>query len=165
MHIVAKATVATTTNILRIIHGGGGLTMFMRDISVIGRKMRLFAERALAQQGVGFPEQVVLMHLGAHGTCRQEDVSTHFLIDKGSIAKTVSKLEAKGLVNRVLNPADKREKLVELTAAGRETLGFMASIYEQLEKRMFEGIDKEELACTFAALERIAANLSEDKED
>ena len=102
--------------------------MFMRDISVIERKMRLYAEHALAGQGVGFPEQVVLMHLAAHGTCRQEDLAAHFHIDKGSIAKTVSKLEAKGLVSRVLNPADKREKLVELTPQGTEVLAAMGSV-------------------------------------
>ena len=139
--------------------------MFMRDISVIERKMRLYAEHALAGQGVGFPEQVVLMHLAAHGTCRQEDLAAHFHIDKGSIAKTVGKLEAKGLVSRVLNPVDKREKLVELTPEGCGTLSSMASAYEQLEQRMFDGVGEHALACTFAALERIAANLSEDKED
>lgn len=139
--------------------------MFMRDISVIERKMRLYAEHALAEQGVGFPEQVVLMHLGAHGTCRQEDLAAHFHIDKGSIAKTVSKLEAKGLVSRVLNPADKREKLVELTEQGRGLLGFMGSAYGQLEQRMFAGLDGAELECALAVLERIAANLSEYKED
>ena len=139
--------------------------MFMRDISVIERKMRLYAEHALAGQGVGFPEQVVLMHLGAHGTCRQEDLATHFHIDKGSIAKTVGKLEAKGLVSRVLNPADKREKLVELTEQGRGLLGFMGSAYGQLEQRMFAGLDGAELECALAVLERVAANLSEYKED
>ena len=139
--------------------------MFMRDISVIERKMRLYAEHALAGQGVGFPEQVVLMHLAAHGTCRQEDLAAHFHIDQGSIAKTVGKLEAKGLVRRVLNPADKREKLVELTEQGRGLLGFMGSAYGQLEQRMFAGLDGAELECALAVLERIAANLSEHKED
>ena len=139
--------------------------MFMRDISVIERKMRLYAEHALADQGGGFPEQVALMHLAAHGTCRQEDLAAHFHIDKGSIAKTVGKLEAKGLVSRVLNPADKREKLVELTEQGRGLLGFMGSAYGQLEQRMFAGLDGAELECALAVLERVAANLSEYKED
>ena len=139
--------------------------MFMRDLSVIERRMRLYAEHALAGLGVGFPEQVVIMQLGARGTCRQEDLAAHFSIDKGSIAKTVSKLEAKGLVSRVLNPADKREKLVELTEQGRGLLGFMGSAYGQLEQRMFAGLDGAELECALAVLERIAANLSEYKED
>ena len=139
--------------------------MFMRDLSVIERRMRLYAEHALAGLGVGFPEQVVIMQLGARGTCRQEDLAAHFSIDKGSIAKTVGKLEAKGLVSRVLNPADKREKLVELTEQGRGLLGFMGSAYGQLEQRMFAGLDGAELECALAVLERIAANLSEYKED
>ena len=138
--------------------------MFMRDLSVIERRMRLYAEHALAGLGVGFPEQVVIMQRGARGTCRQEDLAAHFSIDKGSIAKTVGKLEAKGLVSRVLNPADKREKLVELTSAGNELLASMGSTYVELEKLMFAGLTQQELETTFAALERIAANLSEDKE-
>ncbi|MGN0072208.1 MAG: MarR family winged helix-turn-helix transcriptional regulator [Coriobacteriales bacterium] len=139
--------------------------MFMRDLSVIERRMRLYAEHALADLGVGFPGQVVLMQLGARGSCRQEDLASHFSIDKGSIAKTVGKLEAKGLVSRVLNPADKREKLVELTAQGREVLDAMGSTYVELEQLMFAGLSQQELETTFAALERIAANLTEEKED
>ena len=68
-------------------------------------------------------------------------------------------------MSRVLNPADKREKLVELTEQGRGLLGFMGSAYGQLEQRMFAGLDGAELECALAVLERIAANLSEYKED
>ena len=41
----------------------------------------------------------------------------------------------------------------------------MGSAYGQLEQRMFAGLDGAELECALAVLERIAANLSEYKED
>lgn len=139
--------------------------MFMRDLSVIERRMRIYAERSLSHLGIGFPEQVVVMQLSAHGICRQEDLAAHFSIDKGSIAKTVGKLESKGLVRRECNPADRREKLVELTEQGEAVVGSMADAYRVLEERMFKGLNQEELDVASRALERIAINLTEEEED
>ena len=71
----------------------------MNDISIIVRHMRVFAERCMADEGLGFPEQLVIMCLAARKTSNQEQVASYLDIDKGAVAKTVAKLEAKGLVD------------------------------------------------------------------
>ena len=85
--------------------------MYMRDISVIERKLRTYAEHAGKDARLGFPEQVVVMYLASHGASKQEAIAQYLGIDKGSIAKTIAKLEAKGLLVRTVNPESKREKL------------------------------------------------------
>ena len=139
--------------------------MFMSDISIIVRKMRLVAEASLDNYGIGFPEQLVIMFLGANGTSNQATIAETLEIDKGSIAKTVGKLESKGLVHREENPDNHREKRVELTHAADEILRAMRATHEKLDDVMFAGLTKEEIETTCRALSIVACNLVKAGED
>ena len=133
--------------------------MFMSDVSIIVRKMRLIAEAHLDEFGIGFPEQLVIMYLGAHGTSNQASIANELEIDKGSIAKTIGKLEAKGLVRREENPRNRREKSVELTHSAEDLVGTMRSIHRELDDTMFAGLSADEIEATCDALSKIARNL------
>ena len=133
--------------------------MFMTDVSIIVRKMRLIAEANLAQRGLGFPEQLVIMYLGARGASNQTATADRLEIDKGSITKTTSKLEAKGFIIREANPNNRRENRIELSPAGQELLQVMRSAHEELNEVMFAGLSKEEVDATCRTLSTIASNL------
>ena len=133
--------------------------MFMSDISIIVRKMRLIAEANLDKYGIGLPEQLVIMFLSAHGESNQASIADTLEIDKGSIAKTVSKLEAKGLVSRTENPQNRREKNVVLTPAADEILVAMRTAHKQLDATLFAGLTDEQIETTCQSLSVIASNL------
>ena len=139
--------------------------MFMSDVSIIVRKRRLIAEASLAKYDIGFPEQLVIMFLSANGPSNQAAIAERLEIDKGSIAKTVSKLESKGLVIRTENPMDRREKHVELAPAADEILNAMHSTHKALDNLMFAGLDDEEIEATCNALSIIANNLIKAEQD
>ena len=139
--------------------------MFMSDVSIIVRKMRLIAEARLDKYGIGFPEQLVIMYLSAHGASNQAAIADALEIDKGSIAKTVGKLEAKGLVNRAENPQNRREKNVVLTSAADDILGAMRTAHEQLDDMMFAGLSDEQVEMTCRSLSTIADNLVKATKD
>lgn len=138
--------------------------MFMSDISIIVRKMRLSAEANLGEYGIGFPEQLVIMYLSAHGASNQMAIAEEFEIDKGSIAKTVGKLEAKGLVSREENPSNRREKLVELTPIADGIVSSLHSAQKELDDVLFAGLSQEEIETTCRALSVIAGNMTRSKE-
>lgn len=133
---------------------------FMRDVSLVTRRMRIYAERSMAHCGLGFPEQVVIMHLAAHGRSNQEQVAQQFGIDKGAIAKTAVKLEEKGLVTRTINPQNKREKLMELTPAADDVVRDMRHALADMTATMFCGMSPDEVARLTQSLSHVAANLS-----
>ena len=134
--------------------------MFMSDVSIIVRKMRVAAEASLGEFGLGFPEQLAIMYLSANGPCNQATIADELEIDKGSIAKTISKLESKGLVAREENPENRREKQVDLTPSAEKILRAMRSKHEELDNQMFAGLTEEEFATTCRALSMIASNLT-----
>lgn len=135
--------------------------MFMSDISIIVRKMRTYAERAQAANGVGFPEQLVMMYLKAHGASNQETIAAQLEIDKGAVTKTVAKLEGKGLVSRHVNPKNKREKLVELDPSALPLLESMAESYKDFEAKLFAGLSEEQVSNLVASLAQVAKNIAE----
>ena len=143
----------------------GKKTMFMSDVSVIVRKMRLIAEANLGKYDIGFPEQLVIMYLGARGASNQTAIADRLEIDKGSITKTTSKLEAKGLIIRKANPNNRRENRIELSPAGQEILQVMRSAHEELNEAMFAGLSKEEINATSHVLSIIADNLVRAEQD
>ena len=139
--------------------------MLMSDISIIVRKLRTAADRCGERWGIGFPEQQVLMLLGAHGPSNQEALACQLQIDKGAVARTVAKLEEKGLVTRQVNPANRREKLVSPRPGAEGVLREMWELYQQLEAVAYRGLAPDEIDLTRRCLERIAANLSDPGEE
>lgn len=139
--------------------------MIMRDISIIMRKMRVHAEHALADEGIGFPEQQVLMCLIAHGDFTQDRIARYLDIDKGAVAKTVAKLEQKGYVERTVNARNKREKLVVATDKATHVFDRMKREYEVISAQMFAGLSQDEIGQLEASLRTIAENLSLESEN
>lgn len=134
--------------------------MFMSDVSIIVRKMRTYAERAFSPIGLGFPEQLVLMHLTAYGTSNQESIAAALDIDRGAIAKTVGKLEAKGLVAREVNSANRREKIISLTEQAAPVIDQMQVVFNELQEVLFKGLGKSEIEVLEDNLAKVASNLA-----
>ena len=117
----------------------------MDDLSVIVRYSRMFSERKLKKFNIGFPEQVILMYLSKKSDVNQDTIATHFLIDKGSIAKTCSKLEKKSMITRKQNPLNKREYLISLSPEGRELIGYMKKILLEWNECIYKDISNDEI--------------------
>lgn len=135
--------------------------MFVSDISIIMRKMRMFAEKSLAEYELGFPEQLVLMYLTAHGDSNQESIASSLDIDKGAIAKTITKLEAKRYVVRELNPANKREKIVALTENAQDAIHALERSFTELQSVLFGGLTADEIEQMSKSLGQVAQNLTD----
>ena len=75
----------------------------------------------------------------------QDTIARHFKIDKGTIAKTIGKLEAKHLITRQENPANKREKLITLTTTGQSMLGEMQKVLDDWDHELFQGISEADI--------------------
>ena len=101
----------------------------------------------------------VLGRLDREGPSSVSDLATAERVRPQSMAQTVGELESDGLVKRSPDPDDGRRAIVELTAAGRETLeadrsrrvGWLVSAIEELPKE-----DQEVLARATSILGRLA---------
>lgn len=134
--------------------------MIMNSLSIIVRYSKVFCERQLSDYGVGFPEQVILMYLSEKKCVNQDAIAHHFMLDKGAIAKTLKKLEEKGLISRHQNPDNKRENLISLAPGGQDILGVMRNALLEWNESFFEGISEEDERVYERISEKIADNVA-----
>jgi DNA-binding MarR family transcriptional regulator len=90
---------------------------------------------------VAFP---LLMRLRHHDDVSQEDLVEDFLVDKGTIARTLATLEDAGLVTREVDPDDRRVKRVSVTERGREVAEDLKRVARRWSNRLMEGFSDEE---------------------
>lgn len=132
--------------------------MFIADLSIIFRYSRMFCERRLSNINVGFTEALILMYLNDGETVNQETIAKNFMLDKGAIAKTLTKLEEKNLIQRKDNLNNRREKLVTLTKEGKGIFGAMNDEVLEWHEGLFSGLTKQEIDQIVAIINKLATN-------
>jgi DNA-binding MarR family transcriptional regulator len=98
------------------------------------RLTELTAE-ALQPYGISGRELAVLIVLAGQGPASQQEAAGRLGIDRTTMVAFVDALEAKGLVARRPDPADRRRNVVVLTPGGEDTLSRAKEAGEEAERR------------------------------
>jgi MarR family multiple antibiotic resistance transcriptional regulator len=96
-----------------------GLAGFFDDL--VRCETRLYnalGDRLRAEHGIVTSQFEFLRYLRDHPRSRVADVAAAFAAGIGAISKGADRLEARGWVTRLPNPADGRSSLISLTASG-----------------------------------------------
>ena len=80
--------------------------------------------------GVGDEELCALLHLVQHGGASQRELAELTTLSRSGTGAMLQRLEQHGLVERRPQPGDRRARVVELSAAGRER---MRRAYRELD--------------------------------
>lgn len=86
------------------------------------RKVIAGEEPILARHDLQMWDHVVLTALADGPTPTQAELAATTGRDKTRLIRNLDRLQARGLVRRTPDPSDRRNKVVELTAAGHRTL-------------------------------------------
>jgi len=106
---------------------GGDSRLYLRDqdlnegaalIRAAARKLAELAEKAGAAASISAPEMEVLQEVFDLGPMDVGDLRARLGAPKQSLARNLNQLEARGFVTRETDPADRRRRLVTLTATG-----------------------------------------------
>ena len=82
-------------------------------------------------------------------------------LTSGSITTAVDRLERKGMVERRNDPADRRTRVVHLTAAGRKLITCAFADHEAAMERATSGLTPEERAHAVALLKKLGIRAAE----
>ena len=106
---------------------GGDGRLYLRDqdlnegaalIRAAARRLAQLAETAGAAASISAPEMDVLQEVFDLGPMDVGDLRARLGAPKQSLARNLNQLEARGFVTRETDPADRRRRLVTLTANG-----------------------------------------------
>lgn len=92
------------------------------NIGIIRRCEQSFLRERLSTCQLKPVDSVVLTALDRHGQCNQDTLCSIVNIDKGRMARVMERLEGRSLIRRLINPDNKREKLIEMTEQGKQML-------------------------------------------
>ena len=88
---------------------------------------------------------------------RLTDLAERAHMTKQSVGEATDDLERRGYVERVPDPADRRAKIIRLTARGREAQAIGRGLIDEIEGEWAERYGEERVAALREALEAIAA--------
>jgi DNA-binding MarR family transcriptional regulator len=108
-----------------------------------------------AGQGLSNVQFGVLNVLHRTGGASQRELCDALDLDRSTVAGLVSRLEARGLVERARADADRRRNLVRLTAAGGAELRRLVPHAAQVDASLTAGLTAEERATLRRLLTRI----------
>jgi len=94
--------------------------------------------------GLSRPGFVILFSLSHQDGLVARDICLVTGLPKNSISRAVTELEAKALIVRDTDAADKRAKPLRLTAAGRGLLSDIVPMFEQRQREMFAVLEDHE---------------------
>ena len=132
----------------------------MENLSVIARYFRVFTEKRLKEFDLTFGEQSIIMFLSKNENVNQEAISKRYMIDKGMVAKTLSKLEEKGFIIREQNPDNKRENLISLTEKGVFILDNIHSTLDEWNEILMKDMSQDEINYLKNLTRKMAKNIA-----
>ena len=127
-----------------------------------GRVMRQRLVEALAHLGYDYPVEFwpTLKFVNANPKASQHEIATFLVRDKATVARLLNRMEVEKLVKRTVDPKNRRQKLVELTAHGASTFENLSKCAMQIKHHAEQGLSAEELNTCQHVLQRVFANLN-----
>lgn len=133
----------------------------MFAVSRAARRFEALARRALAGDDLSFLEGLMLAALffEAPKMVKPSQLAETFGTTRGNVSHCVSSLEAKGLLQRKIDPADARAFLLALKPQGKRAALRVIAAFDKLQKE-FEGeIGKTALAEMLRAIRKLEARV------
>ncbi|GAA1984061.1 MarR family transcriptional regulator [Catenulispora subtropica] len=141
-----------------------------RPMGVVGRVSRLSRvldkelKEFFAGHGLEFWEFDVLATLRRSGAPYELSAGALLksaMVTSGAITNRVDRLEAKGLLERVRDPADRRGVRVRLTDTGLELIDRLLPLHLANEERMLAALSQDDREALMALLRTLAVGLGD----
>ena len=122
----------------------------------LARAMIKAEEPVLRAHEVEMWDYVVLTALREGAAPTQSELAVAAGRDKTRLIPILDRLEARGLLRRTPDPADRRNRVVALTADGRELVESCRAGIREVEAELLAGLDAHERRTFVTVLDRLA---------
>ena len=89
---------------------------------MIGKGYSVYVNRNLEEFGINTTQLHLLFEIAHESNINQEMIATRCNINKGAVARSIRKLEEKGLVKREIDKNNRRQNRLSLTKNGEDIL-------------------------------------------
>ena len=140
---------------------GNALGFLLTDTA---RLFRQFFERSVTENGLGLtPGEVrALGHAMRYDGSRQAVLAERMGVEPMTLSAYLDRLEARGLIDRTIDPTDRRAKIVRPTQAATEIMRQLDPLFETVYLQATRGLSEEQVEAMSEALAVVRANLTND---
>lgn len=124
---------------------------------------RTMLERILRPYGIGATQWYVLYHLAHDGATPQRNFPELLQIEKPTLSDVVSALVRKGLISQTPDPADQRQRVLELTDSGKALWAELPDPIAIILNTAFDGFDQATLDSVTHVLRTATERLNADQ--
>ena len=132
------------------------LAMKMAMASALRRTAMNRERERLGQKLIPVP---LMAYVLEHPGCTQGEVADFLYISAASVATSCKRLEKEGLLERRVDPGNRRKNQLFVTAAGEELTREKRAMLERVNAMTFEGIGEEDKEAFSRVLDRMLDNL------
>ena len=101
------------------------------------RRISQLFDTALAPSGLKTTQRAILAQIGRSEPTTVKALAEALVMDSGGLAHTLKPLDRDGLIATTVDPADRRNRLISLTRAGRARLAESDALWDTAQ-RSFE---------------------------
>lgn len=131
-------------------------------LKLIGHAHRAFArivDAPLRDLGFAMSQLPVLVALKKRQALSQSELARIARVEQSSMAQLLNRMERDGLIERVPDPADKRSRLISLTATASRHMPKGKAILDATSRIALAGFNVKEIDQLAGLMARINANL------
>ena len=97
------------------------------------RRMSQLYDSALEPCGLRITQRAILNHIARSGTPPLGELAEALVMDRGALTHNLKPLQRDGLVEINVDPDDRRNRLIALTAAGRKKLAESEALWKRAQ--------------------------------
>lgn len=138
---------------------------FGMQVTHLSRAWRAALDRRLADLGLSQARWLVLLHVArAKELPTQSELACSVGVENPTLARLLDALAAQHLIERQIDPDDRRVKKIALTRTALVLIEKIEAIATQLRREIFAGISEQEIQQCQATHTRMLANLEKTYE-
>jgi MarR family transcriptional regulator for hemolysin len=135
---------------------------FSQGLTFVARRWRNLMNEELRAVGQSQARWGTLYWIAVFGdTVNQTELADRIGVEQPTLGRVLRDLEAEGLIERASGSADRRAKVIRLTAAAKPVMKQINRIADSVRARLLRGIDPKDLTVCMAVFAQILANIDE----
>jgi DNA-binding MarR family transcriptional regulator len=126
---------------------------------------RALMEAVLGPYDLGNTQWYVLYRLSGQESVGQRDLTRELEVERATLSAVIAALVRKGLIEQAPDPADRRQKLLHITTAGRNLWKSLPDPMALITEIAFAGVDPADLATMDRVLSGATQRLTDYKRE
>jgi MarR family transcriptional regulator for hemolysin len=135
---------------------------FSQGLTFVARRWRNLMNEELRAVGQSQARWGTLYWIAVFGdTVNQTELADRIGVEQPTLGRVLRDLEEEGLIERASGSADRRAKVIRLTAAAKPVMKQINRIQDAVRAQLLRGIDPKDLTVCMAVFAQILANMDE----